>query len=119
MAEPTVEDVGTSKSSKIKVADTPEYTYDSKTGKHNLPAGWTISDIGAEGYLVCHDGTDPDNPFNPPGMASTFKVHDLADLPVLLEHRGRIPVGHPNNPSVDLQTGRYFYLDDKGQQVFV
>lgn len=79
--------------------DTPtkkvKYTFDPKTGTHNLPEGWTISDIGSEGYLVTHDGTKDDGTVGP-GCA--FKTHNLDDLPVLIEHRGRIPVGHPNNP---------------------
>lgn len=52
------------------------------------PKGWTVTDIGAEGYSVTHDGANDDGT-NSGGCS--FKVHSLSDVDAVIQHRGKIP----------------------------
>ena len=52
------------------------------------PKGWTVSDIGNEGYLVSHDGRNDDGTY---GSGQAYKVTKLSDVSLVIEHNGRIP----------------------------
>lgn len=61
-------------------------TPDEDTG---YPRGWTVTDIGGEGYLVEHDGTKEDG--SQPDGGCAFKVHDPDDVDLVIAHRGQVP----------------------------
>lgn len=61
--------------SKIADAETSDY-----------PKGWSVTDIGAEGYLVTHDGVNDDGTTS---AGCSFKVHDLDDVDAVIAGRGK------------------------------
>lgn len=53
-----------------------------------FPPGWSVSDLGKEGFLVSHDGRNDTGTY---GAGQSHKVTKVGDIPLVIQHNGRIP----------------------------